>query len=270
MIIKPESLPRCILNYGELAAGNTDTEFIDLQNLDGLLIGTARQLDRETKARDKRLVARTDLLADALGLDFSEQGGNVITKKIYEFGTATMESSEVWVSFPSDFASQLSNTPVVTITSNSPDVVLYVSDKNAEGFKVVNTFGKKDITFDWSAFAKVQVNRAVTDADHLDDVFYRKSFELPRGSYKEFVPYTGEAKDNINAYDPGKYYAEDMKSIIKTNNERKAEPEPAEAIEIESIKLESEKLEFKVVKNENKDAPMQIETGNKEADVQRK
>ena len=247
MIIKPESLPRCVLNYGELAAGNTTNEFVDLQSMDGLLIGSARQLDRETKARDKRLVARTDILADALGLDFGGQNQESITKNIYEFGTASMESDEVWVVFPEKFSSQLGNAPVVTISSNSPDVVLYVSDKNTKGFKVVNTFGKMDITFDWSAFAKVEIVIADKDVDHLDDVFYRKPFELPRGDYKEFVPYIGESKDDIRSYDPSKYYPEDMESIIKTNNERKPELKPTESIKRESKELKKDNEAWKAI-----------------------
>ena len=146
--------------------------------------------------------------------------------------------------------------PVITITSNSPDVVLYVSEKSTEGFSVINTFGKTDINFDWSAFAKVEIKTETNSLDHLDNVFYRESFELQRGNYKEYVPFIGESKDRVKSFDTNKFYSEDMKSVVGTNELRNAEPKPTESIKHEPQKLESIKPEYQEISSEKR--------GNKE------
>ncbi|MCD6098930.1 hypothetical protein J7K18_08655, partial [bacterium] len=225
--IKEENIPQCITNYGERAVNPDAPLFVDAGRVQGLLEGAIRQLNRETKARDKRLVARTDILADAVGVNFSANQKGNITRKIFDFGASKINNTEVWVEFTSDFASQLDEgvVPVVTITPTSPNADFYVAEKNNRGFKVVRTSGDGEFSFDWSAFARVEAEVAGSDVDHIDDVFYRKPFDLPRGGYKEFVAYIGELKDTITTYDPDKVYPVDMAQILKDNEERRQQEE---------------------------------------------
>ena len=122
--------------------------------------------------------------------------------------------------------------PVVTVTPASPNADFYVAEKNNRGFKVVRMSSDREISFDWSAFARVEVEVAGSDIDHIDDLFHRESFDIPRGDYKEFVAYIGELKDTISSYDPNKVYPVDMAQILKDNEERRLQEQ---AIARESI-----------------------------------
>ncbi|MBI4646208.1 MAG: hypothetical protein HY738_06315 [Bacteroidia bacterium] len=196
MIIKPETMPRCVTNYREIASGETKNEFIDLQNMDGLLIGAFRQLYRETKTHDKRLEARMDIIAQASGINFNNN--NKVTIKISDFGNSKMEGNEMWVPFSEDFASKLGKSiPSVTVTPNCPSIVLCITEKNNKGFKVVGVSGNGGFSFDWIAMAKVNVNLFNSDIDHIDNVFYRKSFEVPLGNY-EVIDHSIEKQNEIN------------------------------------------------------------------------
>ncbi|MCK5833397.1 hypothetical protein KAH81_06985, partial [bacterium] len=227
VIGKEENMPQCITNYGERASNPDVGQFIDVAKSIGLAYGASRQLNRETKARDERLVARTDILADAIGVNFSGNQKGGVTRKIFDFGTSKMNDDEVRVEFTDDFASQLDEDyiPVVIITPTSPNAGFYVAEKNNRGFKIIRMSGDGEFSFDWSAFARVEVEVAGSDIDHIDDVFYRPSFDLPRGDYKEFVPYIGELKDTITTYDPNKVYPVDMEQILKDSEERRLQEE---------------------------------------------
>ncbi len=185
MKIKPESFPKCIINYDDIVKGEKNL-MVSISDMSGLLIGATRQLDRETKARAQRLTARTDILANAVGINFNKANKGNLKIKISDFGTEKMQGSEMWVSYSKEFSSQIGdNIPVITITPNSPGVVLCITKKTADGFKVVGNSGNSNFSFDWIAMAKVDIKISDSkETDHIDDVFYRKSFEIPKGNYE--------------------------------------------------------------------------------------
>lgn len=177
MQIRPETFPRCITNYEE----NSDELFISVQRTDGLLIGAIRQLDNEAKMRDNRLAKRTEILANAVGVDFEKEDTRL---KIFDFGSSSVIAGSRWIAFSDDFANYLhGETPVVTLTAHSPDADLWVAEKSANGFLVRSKEAGDIVDFDWSAFARVNVR---TSAD-IGDVFRTEKPDI-RGSYPVHIP----------------------------------------------------------------------------------
>jgi len=177
MQIRPETFPKCITNYEE----NSEKLFISAQRTDGLLIGAVRQLDNEAKTRDERLAQRTDILATACGADFDNDYAEI---KIFEFGTAQIVSGICHVWFPNGFTSKLDGaTPVVTLTANAPCADLWIAEKNSLGFTVKSNNLDVSIGFDWSAFARVEIE---TGGD-VGDVFQTEKPNI-RGNYPLHLP----------------------------------------------------------------------------------
>lgn len=179
MVIKPETLPKCITNYSD-PDYNPAEPFVSLKKSNGLLIGAIRQLDREGKERDERLAIRTEMLANALG--YSYDNLEEIVQTINDFGSASAASSEVRVEYTIGFAQKLTNgqLPVVQITPNGSYEKYYVASKDATGFTLVVEGAQPGFQFDWVAMAKVKV--AVEGDKHIDDVFYKTPVEIT-GSY---------------------------------------------------------------------------------------
>ena len=177
MRIKPESLPLCVTNYEERLRGETNNIFIDAGNMSGLLLGASKQINNESRERDERLTARSEIIADMIGVDFSNLS-ETAEIKIFEFGTAVIKSNETWVAFPEEFTAKLKNeVPVITITSMGANNI-YIVEKNNLGFKVATLDNKSAISFDWNAFAKVKADIRTQETNHIDDVFYRKPIKV--------------------------------------------------------------------------------------------
>ncbi len=171
MLIRPETMPRCITNYDE----NSDKLFISAQRTDGLLIGAVRQLDNEAKTRDRRIAERTDILAKAVGTHFEGEYANI---KIFDFGTSNMIGGSRWVAFSNDFASKIgAETPVITLTALSPDADLWIAEKSPYGFLVRSKNIDAVVDFDWSAFARVEVR---TSGD-IGNVFHKDKAKISGG-----------------------------------------------------------------------------------------
>ncbi len=203
--VNEETLPLCVTNYRERAANPNVPIMSDVGSWIGLLTGTARQLDRETDLRDKRLAARDDILAKAVGLDFGNADKDAIKINVSDFGTSKMQGSDIWVSFSTQFSTQLDNSiPIVTVTPNSPNVVLYITEKTTKGFKVIGVSGNDEFSFDWIAMAKVEVKieKSDNDIDHIDDIFYVEKKEIPKNAYPVAMPtptLTKDIKGNVTA-----------------------------------------------------------------------
>ncbi|RKZ28992.1 hypothetical protein DRQ36_09600, partial [bacterium] len=80
------------------------------------------------------------------------------SQQVFDGGTAKMTGNEMWVSFSDDFSSQLIDniTPIITITPNCPSVVLCITEKTSNGFKVVGVSGDGELSFDWIAMARIK------------------------------------------------------------------------------------------------------------------
>jgi len=82
--------------------------------------------------------------------------GNTII--VQDFGSTQMNSTELVVKYSKEFSAKMSgeNLPVVTVTSNNPSVVLSVTEKDKDGFKVAASKSTANLTFDWMAIMKVK------------------------------------------------------------------------------------------------------------------
>lgn len=172
--IRGETLPKFIMNYEDKEGAG---EFIDVRRMDGFLLGVSRQIDRETVERDERLTARTDVLASALGVDFSKPRNENITVPIRDMGSSSAEGDKIEVTFEESFASKITSTPIISITPTAPHQSFYVADKTNTGFTVmVARHGDTPFSFDWTAMGETEVSPTVGEKliTSTDDVFYRK------------------------------------------------------------------------------------------------
>ncbi|MDX2360789.1 MAG: hypothetical protein QNK23_08275, partial [Crocinitomicaceae bacterium] len=103
------------------------------------------------------------------------------TKTIQDFGSVAFSGTEVWVDFSENFEGQI---PVVTITSNNPNVVISVVEKTATKFKVVVSAAAANLQFDWIAMAKKTVTRQVSGVDLAPEM--KDKMEVP-GPIKEKI-----------------------------------------------------------------------------------
>ncbi|HLP21184.1 MAG TPA: hypothetical protein VK174_12820, partial [Chitinophagales bacterium] len=106
----------------------------------------------------KALTKRTEILADALDVNFEElKTAKSVTKNISDFGTASTSAKETWINFSDEFTQQLNGkTPTVTISSSQAGVTISVVEKSAKGFKVVSS-SEKPVDFDYIAMGKTVI-----------------------------------------------------------------------------------------------------------------
>lgn len=179
-VIDPATWPKCITNY-EDKDYDPSQPFISGKKSIGLLIGAARQLDKETKQRDERLNAKTNIIAQAIGVDFNSTTTEIM---IEDFGTVSSTGKTLTVSFSSDFKKQLNGkTPVVIISPTVSASDYYIASTTIDGF-IVKT-NSETLSFNWLAKAKVKLNVQYDSTEkHLDDIFFTEPIKLD-GSYPE-------------------------------------------------------------------------------------
>lgn len=111
-------------------------------------------------ASTKALTKRTEILADALDIDFQKlKTEKSITKTISDFGSAITKGKETWINFNSDFTKQLNGkVPVITVTPTcTQEVIFSITEKNAEGFKIrANT--DTPVTFEYIAMGSISID----------------------------------------------------------------------------------------------------------------
>ncbi len=100
-------------------------------------------------------------------------GLNNETMTVQDFGSKQMSGIEMFVTFNNDFTAKLGNEiPVVTLTSNLPGVTLSITEKNAQGFRVVSS-SAQNVTFDYIAMAKVKNTMTEKKEDIAPEVMSR-------------------------------------------------------------------------------------------------
>jgi len=78
------------------------------------------------------------------------------SRTVQDFGTVTMNGTELWIPFSDDFKKYVSegNKPVITLTPNQ-FVQLIVSEKKTEGFRVRASSPVNNLDIDWLAAIKI-------------------------------------------------------------------------------------------------------------------
>lgn len=205
MNIRTSTIPKIVTDYDE-PNYNPNNPYISQKRMNGFLMGTARQLDREGKERDTRLAARTDLLANALGIDFQSIDTKAIKKNISEQGKSEGFGTKIEVSFSEDFQKQVlaGQEPMITITPRSPYETYYVSAVNEKGFTLVVKAEKDHFQFNWQATTTTLVSANNGDTENIGDVFHKKSLEI-KGDYP------------VLDYEKEKAYKEKMLKDTKAN-----------------------------------------------------
>lgn len=102
------------------------------------------------------------------------------TQTIQDFGSVAISSDELWISYAEDFNGV---TPVVTITSNNPNVVISVVEKNASQFKVKVSEVVQGLQIDWIAMAKKQVINETGSEELTQEL--KDKFEVPEATKNE-------------------------------------------------------------------------------------
>ena len=156
MKIRPNSMPSPVLvtDKGEDGVAHQGVSY---KRMFGLLLGSIRQLDKETKQRDHRIVERDQLLANALGIDL--QNGE-IEKEISDEGFEKISKQRFEVYFSDEFVSKLidDSEPFIQITPRTWYNKFIIEKVNNDGFVILVEFadGQSDFDFNWRAYCKVK------------------------------------------------------------------------------------------------------------------
>ena len=213
MIMDKGDIPECITSFNDKGEPNG---FVDAGRAYGLTTGAIRQLNHEAKDRDERLAKRTDILANAIGIDFSNVATEEIEIKINDFGTINSDKTIIKVKFSNSFKEKLKNTnnlPVISITPTSPYKSYYISKTTKNYFEITVDKLNNNFSFNWIAFAKIKVEKE-KGIEHIDNVFYRKSFKV-EGNYPTYNP--NEIKDN-RTIDNKNIKTKPLKAVVKKVN----------------------------------------------------
>jgi hypothetical protein len=164
-VINPKTIPKCILSDDK----NEDEVFIDVKKLDGLFIGSLRQLDFETKLRDKKIIGK---LNEIIASDED--------KILSDFGSASGNKSEIIVYFSDEFANNNDGVNYnIQITPTSPHKYYYLKEKHKNYF-VVSVESMGIFTFDWLVNIKNENNQKI---NHEEDVFAPTGWGKVEGDY---------------------------------------------------------------------------------------
>lgn len=159
-VIQPESIPKCITNYEEEDVENL---FVNAKKVDGLLIGSMRQLDYEAKRRD-------EILATAMNVQVKNQKVQVST---FDMGSINnVSTNEIYVPFNQDFVAKLKGAqPMVQITPSANYNKFYVKEKTANGF-VLYVEADQAFSFDWNASANITIDESTAkESKNVDAIF---------------------------------------------------------------------------------------------------
>ncbi len=112
------------------------------------------------------------------GVKFNRESIKKLQKKISDFGSNKMSGTEMWIDFSDDFSSKLSgnNIPIVTITSNNPNINLSITKKTNKGFKIEASQSVANLSVDWIAMAKVDVDNNNLTKEEI--IAYKKKHNL--------------------------------------------------------------------------------------------
>jgi hypothetical protein len=156
MKINASSMPAPLI-VNEISEDGNPKQSISYKRMFGLLLGSIRQLDKETKQRDQRIVEREQLLVDALDIDLEN---SVIEKEISDQGIEKINQYRTEIKFSNEFMEKLNDNsePFVQITPRSWYNKFIIEKVNNDGFVILIEFadGQSDFDFNWRAYCKVK------------------------------------------------------------------------------------------------------------------
>ncbi|MFT7611371.1 MAG: hypothetical protein ACI9J3_000314 [Parvicellaceae bacterium] len=117
--------------------------------------------------------------------------------KINDFGSIDMNGSELWIDFDSEFSENLSAKPVVTITSNNPNVTISIVEKTSTGFKVKVSQATEGLTVDWIAMGKSKAASFDNIATDIDPAI-REQLEIGQGEKDRIYEFHTTSKGTVN------------------------------------------------------------------------
>ncbi len=169
------------------------------------------------------------------GVKYNRKDIKELKTKINDFGNDQMSGTEKWISFSEDFSSKLSagNIPIVTITSNNPNVNLSITEKTNKGFKVVVSQPVINLSFDWIAMAKVDVNNNKLTEEEI--IAYKKKNHLlvPEKEKQKMKNWAKEENARVDAINAKRVSGKKATTTLK---EKKVAPLPKEKIDKPEIK----------------------------------
>ncbi|MCF6366232.1 MAG: hypothetical protein L3J35_08525 [Bacteroidales bacterium] len=99
------------------------------------------------------------------GVKYNRNEIQELKQTINDFGIVKMKNNEIWISFDNKFASKLKdkNIPVVTLTTNSSDTKVYISEQNNKGFRIIAVGNTDNLLINWIAMAKTDATEKNID-----------------------------------------------------------------------------------------------------------
>ncbi len=109
------------------------------------------------------------------GVKYNRAEIQELKETVNDFGIVKMQTNEIWVSFDNKFSSKLKNEniPTVTLTTNSPNAKVYISEQNNTGFRII-TDNTENLMINWIAMAKVDVENTQNFEDEISPELYQQ------------------------------------------------------------------------------------------------
>ncbi len=145
------------------------------------------------------------------GVKYNRESIKKIQSKISDFGSENITGKEKFIKFSDEFASKITdnNIPVVTITSNNPQVTISIVGKTKKGFKVLTSDYVNNLSFDWIAMTKIDIKTTLTNEEinkikkennlivSGEDKQKLKKFEANKNQHLETIKAKRKVKKNI-------------------------------------------------------------------------
>jgi hypothetical protein len=122
------------------------------------------------------------------GVKYNRQEIKELKKTISDFGIVDMKNKEMWVKFNKNFSDQIksSNIPTVTLTTNSPNAKVYISEQNNKGFKIVIAELSEKLMINWIAMAKIDAYANINLKNKIPPELY-KQLVVPENIKQEAI-----------------------------------------------------------------------------------
>lgn len=128
--------------------------------------------------------------------------------KISDFGSIVLNGKDIEVMFDSSFSKNLHGSPIITVTSNNPEINVSISRKTKRGFLIVASEEVTNLSVDWIAMGKTNItnDNFETASNRSMDPHLKSQLEIPLSEKQKIIEFQKNNKPSrdIKEVDDGK------------------------------------------------------------------
>lgn len=115
----------------------------------------------------------------------------LVVTKISDFGSIILNGLEVEVMFDSSFSNKLYGFPIVTVTSNNPEINVSITKKTKGSFLIVASKEVTNLSIDWIAMGKTnntKINPKILSSTSIDPIL-KSQLEIPISEKQKIIEF---------------------------------------------------------------------------------